>query len=316
MRDPYQVLGVGKTAAAADVKKAFRKLAKQHHPDHNKDPKAKEKFAELNAAYEILGDETKRAQFDRGEIDAEGKPKFQGFEGFRGSQGAGAQGFEGFEFNFGGGGGGGPFRRGGAQAGGGGGFDPSDLFSELFGRGRSAASGGGRSRRGEDVSGSVTISLPEAASGASAYVAMPDGRTLEAKVPAGVEDGQTIRLKGQGSPGAGGGEAGDALITIKVAPHPSFKLDGRDVRADLVVPLEDAVLGGAAQAPTLTGAVEIKIPANASSGRTLRLRGRGMPAFGSKPAGDLLLTIKIVLPDPPDPELEALMKKRRAARGG
>jgi DnaJ-class molecular chaperone len=310
MRDPYKVLGVAKSASAADVKKAFRKLAKQHHPDHSKDPKAKEKFAELNSAYEILGDETKRGQFDRGEIDAEGKPKFQGFEGFRGSgaEGAGgAQGFEGFDFNFGGGG---PFRRG--AAGGAQGFDASDLFSELFNRRGGGASS--RSRRGEDVSGSVTITLPESATGTSAYVAMPDGRTLEAKIPAGVEDGQTIRLKGQGEEGSGGGDPGDALITIKVAPHATFKLDGRDVRADLPVPLEDAVLGGAAQAPTLTGAVEVKIPADASSGRTLRLRGRGLPAFGSKPAGDLFLTIKIMLPDPPDAELHALMQKRRAAR--
>lgn len=312
MRDPYQVLGVPKSATAADVKKAFRKLAKQHHPDQSKAADAKEKFAEVNAAYEILGDEAKRGQFDRGEIDAEGKPRFQGFEGFR-NAGAGGPGFEGFEFNFGGPGGQG-FRRGGGAGGAEQGFDPQDILSELFGRGRGGG-GGARRRRGEDVSGEVTISLPEAASGASAFVGMPDGRTLEAKIPAGVEDGQTIRLRGQGAPGVNGGEAGDALITIRVAPHPNFKVDGRDLRADLTVPLEDAVLGGPVQAPTLTGAVELKIPANASSGRQMRLRGKGLPAFGSKPAGDLFLTLRIALPDPPDPELKALMEKRRAARG-
>ena len=164
MRDPYQVLGVAKTASAADVKKAFRKLAKQHHPDQSKDPKAKEKFAEANAAYEILGDETKRGQFDRGEIDAEGKPKFAGYEGFR--PGAGPQGFEGYEFNFGRGGGDAGFRRGGAAGPGSGGFDPSDLFSELFGRGR----GAGRMQRGADVTGEVTITLPESVTGTSALM--------------------------------------------------------------------------------------------------------------------------------------------------
>ena len=310
MRDPYQVLGVPKTASAADVKKAFRKLAKQHHPDHSKDPKAKEKFAECNAAYEIVGDEKKRAQFDRGEIDAEGKPKFAGFAG----AGAGGPGFEGFEFNFGGGGGGGSnFRRGGATgAGGAAGFDPSDLFSELFGRGRGAA----RARKGDDVSGEVTITLPEAAAGSSAFVQMPDGRTLEARLPAGIEDRQTIRLKGQGGSGVAGGEAGDALITVRVAPHPVFKVDGRDLRADVSIPLETAVLGGPAPAPTLTGTVELTIPPNSSSGKVMRLRGKGLPAAGSKPAGDLFLTVRVVLPEPADPELEALMRKRRAARGG
>ena len=314
MRDPYQVLGVAKSASAADVKSAFRKLAKQHHPDQSKDPKAKEKFAEANAAYEIIGDEKKRAQFDRGEIDAEGKPKVQGFEGFRNGA-AGGAGFEGFEFNFGGGGGpgAGNFRRGGTGAGGAAGFDPSDLFSELFGRGRSA---GGRARRGDDVAGEVTIGLQQAAAGTNAVVQMPDGRTLEARVPAGIEDGKTIRLKGQGAPGAGGGEAGDAMITIRIAPHPVFRVDGRDLRADLSVPLETAVLGGPAPAPTLTGEVELTIPANASSGKVMRLRGKGLPAVGAKPVGDLFLTVKIALPEPADAELEALMRKRRAARGG
>ena len=307
MRDPYQVLGVPKSASAADVKKAFRKLAKQHHPDQSKDPKAKEKFAEANAAYEIVGDEKKRAQFDRGEIDAEGKPKFAGFEGFRQGGGAGAgQGFEGFEFNFGGGPGGG-FKRG-AAGGAGAGFDPSDLFSELFGRGRGGA---GRARRGEDVGGEATITLPDSVSGSETLVRMPDGRTLQARIPAGIEDGQTIRLKGQGGPGQGGGEAGDALIKIRVAPHPVFKVDGRDLRADFAVPLADAVLGGEVNAPTLTGTVELKVPPNSSGGKTMRLRGRGLPATGAKPAGDLFLTARIALPDPPDAELEALMRKRR-----
>lgn len=303
MRDPYQVLGVAKSASAADVKKAYRKLAKALHPDQNKDPKAKEQFAEVNSAYEILGDEAKRGQFDRGEIDADGKPRFHGFGGFdpRHAQGAGGPGAEHFEFNFGGGG---PFGRGGA-----GGFDASDLFADLL-RGR----GGARRSRGEDVNGTVTIGLADAVKGTTTRVALPDGRTLEARIPAGIEDGQAIRLKGQGGPGAHGGEAGDAIVTIRVAPHPVFRIDGRDLRADLAVPLEDAVLGGPVQAPTLDGAVELTLPPNSSSGRTLRLRGKGLPATGGKAQGDLFVTVKIVLPEPADPDLEALMRRRREAR--
>ena len=311
MRDPYQVLGLARGASAADVKKAFRKLAKTHHPDQSKDPKAKEKFAEINAAYEILGDEGKRGQFDRGEIDAEGKPRFQGFHGFEGfgrGQG-GASGAEHFEFNFGDGG---PFGRRGGAGGGAQGFDASDLFSELFRRGGAGAAGR-RPRRGEDVTGSVTIGLAEAVHGTSARVAMPDGRTLEARIPAGIEDGQAIRLKGQGEQVAGG-ENGDAIVTVRVSAHPTFRVEGRDLRADLPVPLEDAVLGGPVQVPTLDGAVEMTLPANTTGGRTLRLRGKGLPAQGGKAQGDLLVSVRIMLPDPPDPELEAAMRRRRAAR--
>jgi DnaJ-class molecular chaperone len=309
MRDPYQVLGLARGASAADVKKAFRRLAKAHHPDQSKDPKAKEKFAEVNAAYEILGDEGKRGRFDRGEIDAEGKPRFQGFEGFGRGHGGGS-GAEHFEFNFGEGG---PFGRHAGAGGGAQGFDASDLFSELFRRG--GAAGARRPRRGEDVTGSVTIGLAEAVHGTSARVAMPDGRTLEARIPAGIEDGQAIRLKGQGEQ-VSGGENGDAIVTVRVAPHPTFRVEGRDLRADLPVPLEDAVLGGPVQVPTLDGAVEMTLPANSSGGRTLRLRGKGLPAQGGKGQGDLLVSVRIMLPDPPDPELEAGMRRRRAARKG
>lgn len=310
MRNPYDVLGVAKTASGAEIKKAFRKLAKQHHPDQSKDPKAKEKFAEVNSAYEILGDEAKRGQFDRGEIDAEGKPRFQGFPGGGAGFDPRQGGFEHYEFS-----GGSPFGRGGAQ----GGFDASDILSELFGGGRGRGPRGpggfgGGPAKGEDVSGTVTISLNEAVAGTTTRVILPSGRTLEARIPAGIEEGQTIRLKGQGSPGMGGA-AGDALITVKIAPHPSLKIDGRDLRTDVAVPLEDAVLGGRVQVTTLDGAVEMSVPAYTSSGRTLRLRGKGLPASGKKPQGDLFVTLRIVLPATPDPELEALMKKRREAKG-
>ena len=307
MRDPYTILGVQKAASADEIKKAYRKLAKRFHPDHNKtDPKAKEKFSEANSAYEILGDEKKKGQFDRGEIDAEGKPRgFEGFGaggpggGFRPSAGPG--GAQHFEFNMGGG-------RGGA-----GGFDPGDIFADLFsGRGR----GGGRqqTQKGEDVAGTVTVSLVDAMKGVSTRVLVPSGRQLDVKIPAGIEDGKQIRLKGQGNPSPFGGEAGDAIITVRVAPHPRFKIDGRDIRLDLPITLYEAVLGGAVQAPTLTGAVELNLTPGSSSGRTLRLRGKGLPASGAQPAGDQLVTLKIVLPDQPDPELEALMKKWREMR--
>jgi DnaJ-class molecular chaperone len=309
MRDPYTVLGVQKSADLAEIKKVFRKLAKKYHPDHSKDPKAKEKFAELNAAYEILGDEKKRAAFDRGEIDAEGKPRFHGFEGF-GAEGrgfgrrsrGGGPGFQHFEFNFGGG-------HPGAE-----GLNASDIFADLFG----AGTGGGRRRgargpgapppRGQDVSGSVTISLGEAAKGTTARVSLPTGRTLEVSVPAGIEDGKQIRLKRQGQPSPLGGEPGDAMVTVQIAKHPYFRVEGHDLRLDLPVTLYEAVLGATVTAPTLDGTVELTIPPGSNGGRTLRLRGKGLPnPQGS--AGDLLVSLKIVLPDEADSELAGLMRK-------
>ena len=307
MRDPYLVLGVSKSAETAEIKKAFRKLAKKYHPDQSKDPKAKEKFAEINAAYEILGDEKRRAQFDRGEIDAEGKPRFHGFEGFgqegagfgRGAHAGGGPGFQHFEFNFGG--------RGPGAAG----FAASDIFTDLFGgtgAGRRGRMGGQSAPRGEDVTADVTVSLAEAAKGASAHVSLPTGRTLEVKVPAGIEDGKQIRLKGQGQPSPFGGDPGDAWVTVHIAKHPYFRVEGRDLRLDLPVTLYEAVCGAKVNTPTLEGSVELTIPPGSNGGRTLRLRGKGLPGAGGPP-GDLLVTLKIVLPDDVDPELVGLMRK-------
>lgn len=308
MRDPYDILGVKRDADADAVKKAFRKLAKTFHPDQNKnEPKAKEKFAEANAAYEILGDDKKRGQFDRGEIDAEGKPKFQGFAGGWGHPGggrgrAGQAGEDRFEFHFGGGS---PFGAGGA----------SDMFSELFG---AAAGGRGRARstpKGEDVAAAVTVPLIDAVKGGKVQVFLPTGRTMEVKIPAGIEDGKQIRLRGQGNASPYGGEAGDAIVTVRIAPHPLFRIEGRDLRADLPVTLYEAVLGGAIDVPTLDGRVELTIPPNSNGGRTLRLRGKGLPAAtGGAPPGDLYVSLKIVLPETPDPSLEALMKEWKAKK--
>ena len=306
MRDPYVVLGISKSATADEVKKAYRRLAKKYHPDQNKtDPKAKEKFSEANSAYEILGDEKKRGQFDRGEIDAEGKPRFQGFEGFGAGGGGGRRAgagpdMGGFEFNFGGGG---PGRAG---------FDPSDLFADLFRAQRGGGAGGQRPRgapKGEDVQGTVTIGLLEAMNGCKTRVTLSNGRTLEVSVPAGMEDGKQIRLRGQGNPGPFGAQLGDALVTVKVAKHPYFRIDGRDLRLDLPITLYEAVLGGAVQVPTASGAVEMTLPPGSNGGRTLRLRGKGLPAAGGQAAGDLFVTLRIVLPEKLDGELEALMRK-------
>jgi DnaJ-class molecular chaperone len=315
MRDPYDILGVTKNASPAAIKSAYRRLAKKLHPDANKqDKKAANKFAELNAAYEIVGDEDKRKAFDRGEIDAEGKPRFQGFEGFGpGAGGGGRPGGPGrdghFEtFSWGSDG----FQRSGRGAGAfGGGVE--DILKEMFG---SAAAGAGRrsgfeaedfgtAGAGRDVTGSVSIALQEAASGTSRRVLLPTGKEVEVKIPAGLADGQTIRLKGQGLPGPGG-VAGDALIAVSIAPHPMFQREGANLRLELPVTLYEAVLGGRVRVPTLDGAVELAIPPGTSSGRTFRIKGKGMPAKDG--AGDLYATVRIVLPERADAELEELMR--------
>jgi DnaJ-class molecular chaperone len=318
MRDPYEVLGVKKNADAAAIKGAYRKLAKKLHPDANKsDPKAAQRFAELNTAYELLSAEDKRQAYDRGEIDAEGKPKFHGFEGFGpggfGQGGArGGQGDFNFEhFSWGPEG----TRRSSGGPGGQGGPDLEELLSGMFG-GFAQRGGRGRGRggfapedmepAGEDVAAEVTISLTEAASGATRRVHLPTGKDLDVKIPAGLGEGKQIRLKGQGMPGHGGG-AGDVLITVHVAPHPYFKLDGNDLRIDVPITLYEAVLGGKVRVPTLDGAVEISVQAGTSSGRTFRIGGKGMPGAGK--SGDLYATVRIALPAREDRELENLMRK-------
>jgi DnaJ-class molecular chaperone len=304
MRDPYEILGLSRTASEPDVKKAFRKLAKQYHPDRNaSDPKAKDKFAEINTAYEILGDTTKRAQFDRGEIDADGKPRFQGFEGFGQGGAAGREsGFEGFSFGFGGGN---PFSGRGRAAGGG-----EDIFSQLFGetlRGSRA-----RAMRGEDLATSLTVTVEDIAGDAKKRVVLPGGREVEVTIPPGVTDGQTIRLRGLGQPGSGGAEPGDALLTIRISPSDRYTIDGSDLRMRLPVDLEDAVLGGKIRIPTPTGTVEMAIPAMTNSGRTFRLRGKGLPRRSGH--GDLLVTTEVSLPEKADERLTEYATKRRAAR--
>lgn len=308
MRDPYDVLGVSRKASAAEIKKAFRRLAKTHHPDRDPDPKAQERFSELSQAYDLLSDEDKRGQFDRGEIDAEGKPRFQGFGGGRGQAGGfggfggGAEGFESFNWN-------------GGRAGAGrtaGGFSTEDILSDLFGgmAGRGGAGArGAEVPAGEDIAIEVSVPFVDWALGGKARVALPTGRELEVKIPAGIEEGKTIRLKGQGMPSRFGGPPGDALVTPRIEPHPQFRADGRNVRVEVPITLYEAVLGGKVRVPTLDGAVDLNVPPRSTGNRTLRLKGRGIHGAGG--AGDLLVTPRIVLSDRTDAELEALAQRMR-----
>ena len=311
MRDPYEVLGVPRGASAAAIKSAYRKLAKKHHPDNNKnDPKAAARFSEINSANEIIGDEDKRKQFDRGEIDAEGKPRFQGFPGGD-PRGRGAPGGGGFEYQF---------RPGGANPGGMGGGSFEDILNSMFGgaAGRGARPGGGANRFEFDNGGialdldlnvALTVSLEESVKGAEKRVRLSNGKELNVRIPAGVGAGQQIRVKGQGETSPGH-PPGDLLIPVSIAPHAFFKVEGSDLRVELPITLYEAVLGGKVRVPTLGNAVELSVPKNTSSGRTFRLKGKGLPkATGT--AGDLFVTTRIVLPDANDAELEALMQKWR-----
>ncbi|WP_306257073.1 DnaJ C-terminal domain-containing protein [Pararhizobium sp. IMCC21322] len=326
MSDPYKILGVTKGASAADIKSAFRNLAKKNHPDQNPDdPKAKERFSRLNNAYDVIGDSEKRAQFDRGEIDGDGNPVHPGF----GGGGAGGGGFGGF------GQGGGP-RPGGAsgQTFSGGGAE--EILSEIFGgrggfgrpgSGQSGPGQGGfgqggfgqagagqqgfggarRAQKGADVEGRLAITLEDFASGKKASVTLGDGRTVAVAVPIGTKDGQTIRLKGQGAPSPTGGAPGDARITVRFVPHPLFKVDGTNLRYDAPIHLHEAYLGGKIQVPTLAGRINLTVPPKSNSGSTMRIPGKGLP--GKSKSGDLLVSLQIQFPDQPEPELEALMKR-------
>ncbi len=299
--DPYKELGVSKGASAEEIKKAFRKLAKELHPDKNPgDNTTLERFKRITAAFDLLGDAEKRAKYDQGSIDADGREQYRGYGG--GGAGGGAGGFGGFG--------------GAAHEGGPGGranFDNIDL-EELFGR---FGGGGGRTTgrstftaRGQDIRATLEVSLEDSISGATRRIQFSDGRTLDVTIPKGATDGQTIRLRGQGAPGRG--DPGDALIELKITPHPVFKIDGADLTMDLPVSVPDAVLGGKVQAPTPEGAVSVTIPAGSNSGQTLRLKGRG--AFAGGRRGDLKARLVVTLPDKPDEALIKLAEDWRAKR--
>lgn len=278
--DPYKELGVSKGASAEEIKKAFRKLAKELHPDKNPgDKAAEERFKRITGAFDVLGDAEKRAKYDRGEIDADGREQHRGFGGGNGGRSGGFGGFGG--------------------SGGRGGFEDIDL-SELFGGAFGGRAGGSGFGKGQDVRATLEVSLEDTISGTTRRIQFSDGRMLDVAIPKGASDGQTIRLRGQGSPGRSG-QAGDALIELKLAPHPIFKREGADLTMDLLVSVPDAVLGGKVQVQTPEGAVMMTIPAGTNSGKVLRLKGRGGYADGRR--GDLLAKVVVTLPDGPDEDL-------------
>jgi DnaJ-class molecular chaperone len=303
MRDPYTVLGVPRGVSEKDLKSAYRKLAKQHHPDQNKDPKSQAKFAEISSAYDFLTDKEKRGQYDRGEIDADGQPRFAGFSrggGTRGGRSAGGQNFspedilKEFMSGFGSAGAGPGPRTG--RAPGGQSWDP---FAGGFTAGGRTSAGA----TGEDIAVTAAVSLEDAHKAASISVRMPTGKLLSVKLPAKVEDGQQIRLKGQGNPSPFGGEPGDALITVKFERHKVFRREGHDLRVDLPITLYEAVLGAKVRVPTIDGSAELNLPAGVDTAKSLRLKGKGL--YGD---GDLYVSLRIVLPEGGDPDLESLMR--------
>ena len=296
-RNPYQVLGVSPTASDSEIRAAFRSLAKQYHPDRNPGDKAsEEKFKEVAAAFDILGDSEARKKFDRGEIDADGRERAAQRTWSSGPR----PGADGFGQGWGSGAGAGP--------GAGASFDDlGDIFADLFGGGRARGGAGGGSMRGRDLRYRLEIDLLDAVNGATKRVTMPDGRTLDISIPAGLEDGQTLRLRGQGEKGPGSGPAGDVYVEVKVQPHPVFERRGADIHVEVPISLKEAVLGGKITAPTVTGDVSVTVPKNSSSGAVLRLKGRGAPQ-GKSGHGDQYVKLKIVLPEGGDPELEEFMR--------
>jgi DnaJ-class molecular chaperone len=300
MRDPYEVLGVSKGASEAEIKKAFRSLAKKYHPDTKSgDATAQKRFQEISAAYEIVGDKEKRAKFDRGEIDANGNPR--GFD-------PRAHGYEGGPGGFGGGPGGAhtyTWSSEGAETAEG--FRAEDIFADLFGGGMGGRRGR-RARQGESYEIAATVSFEEAARGSTRRVFLPDGKEVDVRIPPGLRDGQQVRLRGQGGEGRNGGPPGDILLNVSVAPHPYLTRDGNNLRMDLPITLREAVLGGKVNVPTLTGEVSLSVPPNSNSGSILRLKGKGIPPHGKEAAGNLYLKLVVTLPDEVDPELRKFVE--------
>lgn len=296
MKDPYSVLGVSRTASAADIKKAYRKLAKELHPDLNPgNEKIAERFKEVSAAYAILGDEKERGRYDRGEIDENGNER--GFSGFGNGGRGGSR----------------TYKSSGAGAGGFG-FDAEDIFADIFSglRGGAGMGGGRRARgpvpeRGLDRIYEVTIDFLDAVQGTKRQITLENGKTLAVKIPKDVKEGQQIRLKGQGGPGSNGGPDGDALIEVKIRPHAYFRREGDDIHLDLPITLAEAVLGAKVNVPTIGGSVNLTIPPGSNTGKTLRLKGKGVETAAGH-AGDQYVRIEVMLPDQIDDELKAAIE--------
>ena len=281
--DPYKTLGIARDATPEAIKSAYRKLARQHHPDLNPGkPEAEAKFKAVSAAHDLLSDPERRGRFDRGEIDAEGQE--QRPAGYGGGYRQHADAAQGERY---------------AEAGG---FE--DIFADMFeARGR-AASG---PRRGRDGNYRLAVPFRSAVLGATERLTLPDGQVLDVKIPPGVVTGQVLRLRGQGGAGRNGGPAGDALIELEVADHPLYRREGMDLRMELPVSLAEAVLGAAVEVPTPSGTLRVTLPAGSDTGRQIRLRGKGVAAAGSRPAGDLFLTLRVVI-GKPDAALETFLR--------
>ncbi|WP_127901611.1 DnaJ C-terminal domain-containing protein [Solirhodobacter olei] len=302
--DPYAALGLTKSATDAEIKRAYKKIVRESHPDLNPgDARAEARFKAASAAHDLLKDPETRRRFDAGEIDATGRerPERRFYRDFSGQAGNAYQGgHPGFE----------P------------GGDPADIFADFlrqrggFG-GMGGGGGGGRGfkAKGPDARYSLEIGFLEAARGGAKRITLPGGANLEVKIPAGAYDGQMLRLRGRGGEGLGGGPAGDALITLTVKPHPHFRREGADILLTLPITIDEAVLGAKVEAPTIDGPVSLTIPKGASSGRVLRLRGRGVQGPGGEARGDQLVTLSIVAPSKPDAELTEFLEgwRKRAA---
>lgn len=288
MKDPYSVLGVSKTSTDAELKKTYRTLAKKLHPDINSgDEVIAERFKEVSAAYALLRDKDLRARYDRGEINPDGSEKGFAGGGFRqhpGSRGGGA-----------------PF---------GAGFDPEDIFSSIFGGGRQRQP---RRQKGADKAYRLRVSFLDAVQGGKKPLTLENNKTLNVTIPVNVKEGQKIRLKGQGGSGIGGGPMGDAIIEISIIAHEFFRCEGNDIHMDLPITLAEAVLGEKVNIPTIDGKVAMTIPKGSSSGRIMRLKGKGATDPKSKSSdnqrGDQYVKLQIILPAEPDEELEKAVKK-------
>jgi DnaJ-class molecular chaperone len=279
MADPYAVLGISREATQEEIRKAYRRLAKASHPDlHPGDKGAEARFKEIAAAYGILGDEKKRTRFDSGEIDASGAERQPEREFYRQHAEAGP----GFKYE----------RRWQAS----GPDDEDDLFAQIFGQSRAGAKA-----RGSDVGYTMAVEFTEAVNGAKKRVTMADGKTLDIVIPAGLQDGQVLRLRGQGRPGPKGGEPGDALVEVHVTAHPIFHRDGNNIRSVLPITPGEALAGATVEAPTVSGAVQLRVPKGSNTGSILRLRGKGVVSPQGK--GDHFLELRVVLPAHPDEEL-------------
>lgn len=298
MSDLYKTLGVTKSASADEIKSAYRKLAKKLHPDVNPGRKdIEQKFKEVTAAYEILSDATKRARYDRGEIDAQGNER--GFAGGGNPYGAGAGGGSGWRGRTRGGGD--PF----------GGVNVDDLFEQFMrgSRGSSGGSGFGSSPRGEDIAYNLTVSFLEACLGGKKRVNLPNAKTIDVNIPPGITDGHKLRLRGLGESSFGGkGEAGDAIVTIQIQDHPHFTRKDADIHLEAPISLPEAILGGSITVPTLDGHVTLKVPKHTSTDTILRLKGKGVVKSG-KDHGDMFVKLKIALPEAPSPELTEMIEK-------